>query len=1429
MALAFDTSGTGHLGGLAGSTTGSVDITSAATGSLVLVLFSLRNSISVTAFSGWTSAAIRATNSVVSDFEVWYRFKVAGDTTFSCTVSSSQVGIISWASYTGVDTTTPIESAGSAAFTNTSYTTPSETPTTFGRWAVGFFSGVGGSATTNITYPTPSGLVSRVQDFDKPTSGNVPSGQIADSNSTVAVSPQAFTSVPTVTGSTAGSGAAGLLFLVPAASGVTVTGVVSTAAWAAPNGVVSVGLNAILSGVVVNAAVASPAGTVTTTKTVNLAGPKAGIFVAAPAPAKVGFCSVSGTQILNGSGTSIKLRGVGLGTWLLWEQWMMGLATQTTNGQTQMLTNLTSVVGSTDSNQFYLDYQNTLITEQDIYRIAELGYNTIRVAFNSNYKDSYVWLDKIISWAEAAGIYVVLDMHAAIRAQNGFFIADSPDGTPHMWNDVDGKTVVTADWVNIATRYASNTTVLGYGLLNEPYSLAISAATFVQWYQDTITAIRGVDANHIIFITGLNFSHDTTMWTTPLTGGNIVLEYHQYITDSPAYDIQPGLNDARTAAVALGNIPIWIGEMGQDDPASTLFQKYAYEADSTICGWSYWSWKQATRADGRNSVMNYTVPATWQPVIDYIGGKSGATAPTASDARIGMADFLAAIKTATENPDLIAALKLPSGVSGIHRDWHAVSLATATAGTSATIDISGCPNGDWIFICFNSVATVTAASLGLATNGTSPITTLQAQTTYGSSTGSVGAWAIKKASGDTTLTISWTTSRQYTWAAVGYSGLSSTGNAFDGWTFTSLTGASSRFTSAASDPTGSGDWGLAFFGGADGNANTTQPTWTPSVPLVEIDNIKQNTFTHPVIESCDTNGNIVDALQQYSSKITPPGGLAVGNGFAAILFLNTAPTTAISGVVANSNLAAPAGSVSVTIGKNISGVVATIATAAPAGGKTVSLTGVVANATAVAPAGSISTSTDGVLASATWASPAGSLAIGPTLVGSAISIQTQSPAGNVSGTANITGVVATAAWAAPAGSHSTTLAGVVSTATWAPSVGAISGAVNGPVSTAAWAAPAGAKTTTLTGVVATINSQAPAGSLSLGVSVIGVVANWTAAAPAGGISGSVPAIVANANWSASSAGIVNVGVTITGVVATLTTRAPAGVAGVVTAVTGLLVNSNVVAPAGSVTIITSITVTGVVSAATFAATAGAITGAVNGVPATASWSGVAGGVSGSVNGVPAALTTAPSAAALLINSNMSGVVVTSVWAAPIGIVVAQQNRVVTGVSTAINSAAFGGTIFLSQSLTGVPATAIWSGANGVVHGDANITGVTATINVAAPAGTVFHNAQIIGLAANTTAIAIAGIVKISSTIAGVRAQSNVVAPAGVIVAGIGINGPAALITFDAIDGAVTIARFFASAAGHTYSDGECFMTLVETLGVVQLNMVPAPTISVEDG
>src|ERR1035438_8392370 len=134
-----------------------------------------------------------------------------------------------------------------------------------------------------------------------------------------------------------------------------------------------------------------------------------------------GFLHTQALDIVDAQGNKILLRGVGLGNWLLPEgyMWKFGGAGDRPRKIEKLVSDL---AGPEYAKHFWTEYRQNYITESDIRRIAELGYNSVRPALNARLfltegenpvyvDDGFKMLDNLVKWSKKYGIYVILDMH----------------------------------------------------------------------------------------------------------------------------------------------------------------------------------------------------------------------------------------------------------------------------------------------------------------------------------------------------------------------------------------------------------------------------------------------------------------------------------------------------------------------------------------------------------------------------------------------------------------------------------------------------------------------------------------------------------------------------------------------------------------------------------------------------------------------------------------------------------------------------------------------------------------------------------------------------------------------------------------------------------------------------------------------------------
>ena len=176
-----------------------------------------------------------------------------------------------------------------------------------------------------------------------------------------------------------------------------------------------------------------------------------------------GFLHTHSVDIVDETGQKVILRGVGLGNWLLPEgyMWRFGNGADRPRRIEQLVSDL---IGPQPAERFWKEYRSQYITEKDIQRIAELGFNSVRPALDARLfmsegddaaflDEGFELLDNLIKWCKASGVYVIIDMHASPGGQTGQNIDDSANDQPQLFIDPKYQDRLVQLWVKIATRY----------------------------------------------------------------------------------------------------------------------------------------------------------------------------------------------------------------------------------------------------------------------------------------------------------------------------------------------------------------------------------------------------------------------------------------------------------------------------------------------------------------------------------------------------------------------------------------------------------------------------------------------------------------------------------------------------------------------------------------------------------------------------------------------------------------------------------------------------------------------------------------------------------------------------------------------------------------------------------------------------------------
>ena len=372
-----------------------------------------------------------------------------------------------------------------------------------------------------------------------------------------------------------------------------------------------------------------------------------------------GFLHNVDGEIVEGNGEPILLRGFGLGGWLVPEGYMLHNQAwiEGFESPTDIENHVLDLVGPDAAAEFWELYRDNYVAQADIDKIAEWGFNHIRVPFHyKQFYDStgtevpmgYAIVDELISWCEPYNMYIILDMHCAPGAQNGGPISDS-DGTARLWLEEGYKELTVQIWKEIATYYSDNTLIGGYDLINEPVLPGgVSLEEFKQLYVDITEAIREVDNNHLIWIEGNWYGTDFAGLTPPWDD-NMGYSFHKYWGQTDISTIQSYINMRNNYGV-----PLWMGESGENSN-HWYYEVFKLLEENNI-GWNFWTHK---KVDKITSPFSAFVTPQYQTIIDYLTGSTNQ--PDPNIAGMGLTSFANSLKIdqCITRPGVIASLTDP--------------------------------------------------------------------------------------------------------------------------------------------------------------------------------------------------------------------------------------------------------------------------------------------------------------------------------------------------------------------------------------------------------------------------------------------------------------------------------------------------------------------------------------------------------------------------------------------------------------------------------------------------------------------------------------------------------------------------------------------------------------------------------------------------
>jgi endoglucanase len=339
----------------------------------------------------------------------------------------------------------------------------------------------------------------------------------------------------------------------------------------------------------------------------------------APATAQ-NLVRTEGKNFIAPDGSVLHLRGISLGNWLMPEGYMFKF--QVAKAPRQIFGAFERLLGAERADRFWRTYRDTYVGEEDIRFIKSVGFNMVRIPLHWRLfmtdegeivGEGWALLDRVLGWAREAGLYVILDLHAAPGGQTGINHDDGP-GYPLMFYVPRHRQLTVKLWRAIAQRYAGDPVILGYDLLNEPIAPYHDVATLnprlEPFYREVTQAIREVDPDRIVILAAGQWSSSFDMFGPPFAA-NLAYTYHSFWASTKRDSIQRHLNFANRY-----NVPLFLGETGElTDEWNAEFRRL-HEAHGI--GWSFWTYKNL---DTPSTVVSIPRPEGWSDIVAFADGK----------------------------------------------------------------------------------------------------------------------------------------------------------------------------------------------------------------------------------------------------------------------------------------------------------------------------------------------------------------------------------------------------------------------------------------------------------------------------------------------------------------------------------------------------------------------------------------------------------------------------------------------------------------------------------------------------------------------------------------------------------------------------------------------------------------------------------------
>ena len=334
------------------------------------------------------------------------------------------------------------------------------------------------------------------------------------------------------------------------------------------------------------------------------------------------FLKVQGPDIVTPDGEKFFIQGINLGNWLNPEGYMFYFSN--VNSYKMINDAFCEMVGPDFTKWFWSEFKKNYITKEDLAYIRQTGMNSIRIPFHyklftdedymglSSNQNGFEIMDTLLNWCRQENLYVIFDMHDAPGGQTGDNIDDSY-GYPWLFESEESQALCCDIWKRIAERYANDTIVLGYDMLNEPIAHYFKDdyphlnEALEPFFKRCVAAIREVDKNHIVLLAGAQWNSNFSVFTDWKFDDNMMYTCHRYWCDTLQNNIQDYV-DFRDKV----NLPLYMGETGEN--TDEWVAAWTRLMNRNNIGWHYWPYKKMAK---RACMMIIPEPENWNLIVEY--------------------------------------------------------------------------------------------------------------------------------------------------------------------------------------------------------------------------------------------------------------------------------------------------------------------------------------------------------------------------------------------------------------------------------------------------------------------------------------------------------------------------------------------------------------------------------------------------------------------------------------------------------------------------------------------------------------------------------------------------------------------------------------------------------------------------------------------